>query len=166
MKDISLTYIETPLGSMIAYATDFGVCMLDFHDSDKLNIKLKSMNKNMLCNIVNAETPILKNLKSELEEYFTGKRQQFTVPLHLVGSDFQKAVWNELLKIPFGKTTSYKQIAENIGNIKAVRAVANANACNKISLIVPCHRVIGSDGSLTGYAGGLDRKSRLLKLEK
>ena len=165
MTEINRINIETPLGLMYACATDRGVCLLEFYDRKKIDTQFESLKKHLAINILENETPILKNLKIELLEYFAGKRQNFSVPLHLVGGDFQKKVWNELLKIPFGKTVSYKQLAENVGNSKAVRAVANANAANKIAVIVPCHRVIGSNGSLTGYAGGLDRKLNLLKLE-
>ena len=112
------------------------------------------------------ESPFFAQLKTELKEYFEGKRREFSVPIELVGTDFQKKVWAELLKIPYGKTISYKQLAERVGNSNASRAVANANGMNKISLIVPCHRVIGADGSLTGYASGLERKRFVLDLEK
>lgn len=101
----------------------------------------------------------------ELTEYFLGKRKQFTVPLHLVGTEFQKKVWRALLEVPYGKTVTYKDIAKKIGNPKALRAVGMANNKNKIPIIVPCHRVIGSDGKLTGYAAGLSIKEKLLKLE-
>jgi len=104
-------------------------------------------------------------IKQQLEEYFTRKRQVFNLPLDLQGTEFQKNVWNELLKIPFGKTISYKELSLRMGNLKAIRAVAAANGANPVSIIVPCHRVIGSDGSLTGYAGGLWRKKWLLEFE-
>ncbi len=101
----------------------------------------------------------------QLDEYFNKKRQVFDLPLDLQGTEFQKRVWNELLKIPFGKTVSYKELTLRLGDIKAIRAVATANGANPVSIIVPCHRVIGSDGSLTGYAGGLWRKKWLLEHE-
>jgi methylated-DNA-[protein]-cysteine S-methyltransferase len=101
----------------------------------------------------------------QLDEYFNKKREIFDLPLDLQGTEFQKRVWNELLKIPFGKTTSYKELTLKLGDIKAIRAVAAANGANPVSIIVPCHRVIGSDGSLTGYAGGLWRKKWLLEHE-
>jgi methylated-DNA-[protein]-cysteine S-methyltransferase len=101
----------------------------------------------------------------QLDEYFNNKREAFDLKLDLKGTDFQKKVWEELLKIPFGKTISYKDLSLKLGNVKAIRAVAAANGANPVSIIVPCHRVIGSDGSLTGYAGGLWRKRWLLDLE-
>jgi len=166
MVKINLTHIETPVGAMIACATDTGVCLLEFTERKKMDSQMASMKKLLNGRIEEKETPILENLKNELSEYFAGKRQQFTVPLIFAGTEFQKKVWNELLKIPYGKTISYKQEAINMGHEKAVRAVANANGCNKISIIVPCHRVIGSDGSLTGYASGVERKQWLLNHEK
>lgn len=102
----------------------------------------------------------------QLDEYFSGERQQFDVPLMPVGTDFQKIVWNELLKIPFGATLSYREIARLTGRTEAVRAVANAIGVNGLSIFIPCHRVVGADGSLTGYAGGLPAKRILLELEK
>lgn len=102
----------------------------------------------------------------ELEEYFSGKRKEFTFKLNPTGTDFQKRVWQELLKIPFGKTTSYLDLSKKLGDVKAIRAVASANGKNPLWIVVPCHRVIGSDGSLTGYAGGLWRKQWLLEHEK
>ena len=105
------------------------------------------------------------NAIAQLEEYFNGKRQEFDIPLLFVGTDFQKKVWNQLLSIPFGKTISYGEMARQIGMPKAVRAVANANGANSISIFAPCHRVIGTDHTLTGYGGGLAAKEYLLKLE-
>lgn len=102
----------------------------------------------------------------QLSEYFDGKRKKFDLPLHVEGSEFQKQVWNALRKIPYGETRSYKDIAEYIGNPKAVRAVGMANNKNPIVIILPCHRVIGSNGKLVGYAGGLDKKTWLLDLER
>ena len=107
-----------------------------------------------------------EQLEKELEEYFEGKRKDFTVPLAPVGTDFQKNVWEILRTIPYGTTRSYQQQADILGNPKAVRAVANANGLNKISIIIPCHRVIGSNGTLTGYGGVIWRKQKLLELEK
>jgi len=109
--------------------------------------------------------PTLQTCVQQLDEYFQGQRREFTVPLQLSGSDFQRRVWNELLKIPFGVTRSYLEIAEALGARNAVRAVGLANGQNPIAVIVPCHRVIGSDGSLTGYGGGLWRKQWLLEHE-
>jgi len=115
---------------------------------------------------VQAETPVIKKAAAQIEEYLSGKRKRFTLPLVMHGTEFQLAVWRALQDIPYGETRSYKEIAAAIGRPKAVRAVGMANNCNPISIIVPCHRVIGHDGSLVGYGGGLPLKQRLLNLEK
>ena len=112
-----------------------------------------------------SDDPYLFGIFSQLEEYFAGTRKKFDVPLDLEGTDFQKKVWEELKKIPYGKTISYKTLAEKLGDVKSIRAVGKANGQNPIAIIIPCHRVIGSNGSLTGYAGGLDIKEKLLHLE-
>lgn len=108
----------------------------------------------------------IKECTNQLKEYFAGKRKEFTVKLNPSGTDFQKKVWNELLKIPFGKTRTYIAMAKKLGDEKVIRAAASANGKNPIAIIIPCHRVIGSDGSLVGYAGGLERKQKLLELEQ
>lgn len=112
------------------------------------------------------ETPLLKKANHELQEYLSGKRKEFDLPLAPQGTEFQQKVWEELCKIPYGRTCSYKDIAENIGNKKAYRAVGMANNKNPIPIFIPCHRVIGADGSLTGYGGGLEIKEKLLEIEK
>lgn len=111
------------------------------------------------------DDPYLFGVFTQLREYFSGERKSFNVPLDLEGTDFQKKVWEELQKIPFGKTISYKTLSENLGDVKAIRAVGKANGQNPVAIIVPCHRVIGADGSLIGYACGLDIKEKLLQLE-
>ena len=115
--------------------------------------------------ILDGTSEIIEKTAKELDEFFAGKRRVFDIPLLFVGTDFQKAVWNELLKIPYGKTISYGEMAQRLGMPKAVRAVANANGANAISILAPCHRVIGSDHSLTGYGGGLAAKRMLLEIE-
>jgi methylated-DNA-[protein]-cysteine S-methyltransferase len=115
---------------------------------------------------VKAETPLIKKAAAQIDEYLTGKRKKFTLPLVMHGTEFQTAVWRALQDIPYGETRSYKEIAAAIGRPKAVRAVGMANNRNPISIIVPCHRVIGHDGSLVGYGGGLPLKQRLLELEQ
>jgi methylated-DNA-[protein]-cysteine S-methyltransferase len=109
---------------------------------------------------------ILEKTREQLDEYLNGDRREFDVPLLMVGTYFQKSVWNALLKVSYGATSTYLQLAKDINNEKAVRAVANANGANSIGVIIPCHRIIGSDGELVGYGGGLAIKKRLLKLEK
>ena len=165
-KIVDLKRIETPLGTMIACANENGICMLEFSDRKALPTELKDISKHFDANIVQGENPHFKTLEKELEEYFEGKLKDFIVPLAPVGTDFQKKVWEILRTIPYGTTRSYQQQADILGNPKAVRAVANANGLNKISIIIPCHRVIGSNGTLTGYGGGIWRKQKLLELEK
>jgi len=165
-KIINLKRIETPLGTMIACSDENGICMLEFSDRKALPTELKDISKYFNANIIQGENPHFKTLEKELSEYFAGNLKNFTVPLSPVGTEFQKNVWKVLRKIPYGTTRSYAQQAEILGNPKAVRAVANANGLNKISIIIPCHRVIGSDGKLTGYGGGIWRKQKLLELEK
>ncbi len=143
--------IKTPLG----FAKIMG---------DKNGItNIKIMDEEM--EISNSIPKLLQNVVSELEEYFTCKRTIFTFPINPNGTDFQKKVWQELRNIPFGKTISYQELSIKLGDVKAIRAVANANGKNPLWIVVPCHRVIGSDGSLTGYAGGLWRKKWLLEYE-
>ena len=120
----------------------------------------------MDANILQGENIHFEKLESELTEYFKGNLTDFTVPLTPVGTDFQKKVWEVLREIPYGSTRTYQQQANALGSPKSVRAVANANGLNKISILIPCHRVIGSDGTLTGYGGGIWRKQKLLELEK
>ena len=165
-KVVDLKRIETPLGTMIACADENGICMLEFSDRKALPTELKEISKHFNANIIQGENPHFKILEQELVEYFAGKRQIFTVPLSLVGTAFQKKVWEVLRGIPYGTTRSYQQQANILGNPKAVRAVANANGLNKISIIIPCHRVIGTNGTLTGYGGGIWRKQKLLELEQ
>ena len=165
-KVIDLKRIETPLGTMVACADENGICMLEFSDRKALPTELKEISKHFNANIIQGENPHFESLERELSEYFEGKRLDFTVPLSPVGTDFQKKVWEILRQIPYGTTRSYQDQANILGNPKAVRAVANANGLNKISIIIPCHRVIGTNGTLTGYGGGIWRKQKLLELEK
>lgn len=164
--NISLNHIETPLGKMIVCATNKGICLLEFIDRKKLDGQFEKLSKELNATIIEEECMHFDLLRKELNAYFNNELKEFTVPLDLVGTEFQKKVWQALLTIPYGKTTSYMQQSEAIGNPLSVRAVANANGMNKIAIIVPCHRVIGSNGKLTGYAGGLERKRALLNLEK
>jgi len=163
---VYLKKIETPIGAMIAGATDEGICLLEFENRKMLPLELKQLSKELGAAILEGENQHFKQLEAELKDYFMGKLKEFNVPLALIGSEFQKKVWRVLLTIPYGKTRSYKEQAITIGNADAVRAVAHANGMNKISIIIPCHRVIGSNGQLVGYGGGLWRKKYLLGLEQ
>lgn len=144
--------IMTPIGSMLAIADDYALTCLDFEDG---NLEVE-----------NSQHPILLQLESELGEYFRRERKEFDIPLSPAGTTFQRAVYNTLLKIPYGTTLSYADEAKIFGNSKATRAVANANGKNPISILIPCHRVISSSGGIGGYSGGVWRKEFLLSLEK
>lgn len=163
---INIMRIETPLGTMFAGAVEQGICLLEFSDRKMLETELKSLSKLLNANIIQGANHHFDLLKQELDEYFEGKRKEFTVPLFTVGTEFQISVWKELQRIPYGTTRSYLKQATALGKPAAVRAVANANGMNRIAIIIPCHRVIGEDGSPTGYGGGIWRKKWLLNLEK
>ena len=165
-KIIYIKRVETPIGVMFAAANDKGICMFEFSDRKSLEKEMKSISKTFGADIIRGENKHINLLEKELALYFDGKLKEFTVPLSLSGTDFQKAVWNELRRIPYAKTLTYAGQAAAIGKPEAVRAVANANGRNKISIVIPCHRVIGSNGELTGYGGGLWRKKFLLDLEQ
>ncbi len=162
---INLARIETDLGSMIAGATDKGICMLEFADCKLLEMELKQLSASLKAPLVQGDNIYFGALRKQLEQYFKGELRVFDIPLDLVGTEFQKQVWLGLLQIPYGSTTTYAKQAEQLDKPSAVRAVANANGKNKISIILPCHRVIGTDGTLTGYGGGIWRKKKLLELE-
>lgn len=165
-KNKIITYgYESLCGVLLLGSIGDNLCLCDWQVE-----KHRSHVDNRLKRVLHAEfeegsSPVIVEAIRQLNEYFAGKRKEFDVPLLFVGTDFQKTVWNELLKIPYGKTISYGEMARNIGMPKAVRAVANANGANSMSIFAPCHRVIGSDKSLTGYGGGLEAKEYLLKLE-
>ncbi len=162
---IDLCRLETPLGTMVACATGNGICLLEFTDRKMLETEFKTLAKLLNAHILPGDNPYFPILKKQLSEYFDGERQAFTVPIFSPGTDFQNDVWTCLRTIPYGETRSYLQQATAIKKTLAVRAVANANGMNRICIIIPCHRVVGSDGSLTGFGGGLWRKRWLLDLE-
>jgi AraC family transcriptional regulator of adaptative response/methylated-DNA-[protein]-cysteine methyltransferase len=162
---ISIARILTPLGPMLAGATDEGICLLEFVDRRMLETQIKRLKKYLHAELVPGNNKCFYELSHQLKEYFDGKRKVFDVPLHIPGTEFQLQVWEELQKIPYGKTRSYKNQAIELKNPRAVRAVARANGDNRIAIIIPCHRVIGNSGKLVGYGGGIWRKQYLLKLE-
>lgn len=155
MDELQVTYYHSPLGLLKIAGTDDFISEVSFHDSTE-NMTPASPQP----------SPMLINCVEQLIQYFNGERRNFELPLNQPGTSFQQGVWNELVAIPFAKTISYLDLARRTGDTKATRAVANANGRNNIAIIVPCHRVIGSNGELTGYAGGLKRKKWLLDLEK
>ena len=158
--------IDTPLGPFLAGAMDSAVCLLEFTDSDRVELQLASVCRSLNAVAQPGDHPLLEALAFELGEYFNGARCAFSVPLRPPGSAFQQAVWNALRAVPYGETRSYTQVAVMLGAPRASRAVGAANGRNPISILIPCHRLVGSDGSLTGYGGGLWRKQRLLDLER
>ncbi len=162
---IDLCRIETPLGTMIACATEQGVCLLEFTDRKMLETELKTLAKMLNAHILPGPNVHFQRLKQELEQYFSGTLKQFSVPLFSPGTNFQQEVWEQLRQIPYGETRSYSQQAVAINKHSAIRAVASANGMNRLCILIPCHRVIGADGSLTGFGGGLWRKRWLLELE-
>lgn len=159
--------IASPIGTLLAAVSSKGLCLLEFADvEDRLKRHVNQLEKNMETRISFGESALIQQLKNQLTEYFNGKRKTFDIALDFHGTEFQTNAWDALLKIPYGETRSYKDQAIAIHKPTAVRAVAGANNRNKISIVIPCHRVIGKNGSMTGYGGELWRKEFLLKLEK
>jgi len=166
MNQINIQYYKTTIGELILGSFDKRLCLLDFRYR-KMRITVDNRIKNGLkTEFIEQDDEILEQTRKQLDEYLNGDRKEFDIPLLMVGSDFQKSVWNALMKVSYGATSTYLQLAKDINNKKAVRAVASANGANSIGLIIPCHRIIGSDGKLVGYGGGLPVKKRLLKLEQ
>lgn len=160
------SWIESPLGPLVAGATSKGICLLEFSDRRMLEAQIKTLKTRFKCAIVPGSNEWLEMVAIELTEYFAGRRKQFTVPLIYPGAPFEERVWNGLLRIPYGETRSYEALATEIGAPRAQRAVGRANGMNRIAILIPCHRVVNKDGKLGGYGGGLWRKQRLLDLER
>ena len=169
MKQTSTIYFSTlhsSVGWLTLARTKKGLCRIDFGREETGLKRLRSWaQKHFLNNRIARDDQALADVKAQLEQYFAGKRKAFDCELQLIGTAFQKMVWSALMDIPYGEVRSYKEVAQAIGSPKAVRAVGSANHCNTISIIVPCHRVIGSNGALIGYASGLEKKRKLLALE-
>jgi AraC family transcriptional regulator of adaptative response/methylated-DNA-[protein]-cysteine methyltransferase len=162
---VRMAWIESPVGPLITGATDQGVCFLEFTDRRRLEAQVEKLKKLFPMGVVPGENKYLKLLREELTLYFEGRLREFKVPLIYPGTPFQERVWNELLRIPYGETRSYEQMAQNIGKPEAIRAAASANGMNRIAILIPCHRVVNKSGKLGGYGGGLWRKQFLLNLE-
>jgi AraC family transcriptional regulator, regulatory protein of adaptative response / methylated-DNA-[protein]-cysteine methyltransferase len=160
-----LSRLETPLGAMVAGAYGGRLCLLEFADRRALETEIKDLERRLGTKALPGRSALHDEAQRQLGEYFGGTRKAFELPLLYPGSDFERAVWEALMAIPYGETRSYGAQAVSLGRPEAVRAVAGANGRNRIALVIPCHRVIGADGSLTGYAGGLERKRFLLELE-
>lgn len=163
---ITVTRILTPLGPMLAGVAGEGICLLEFTDRKMLETQISRLARLFTAGFITGTHVLLDQLELQLQEYFQGERIQFTVPLSPSGTKFQLRAWKFLRDIPYGETRTYLEQARAIGNSNATRAVARANGDNRIAIIIPCHRVIGSDGKLTGYGGGLWRKKYLLDLER
>lgn len=163
--EIIVKRYSSPCGELLLGSYGDSLCMCDWLTEKHLELADRRLERALKAQTVEGTSAVIGNAARQLDEYFSGNRSEFDVPLLFAGTDFQKTVWNALLEIPYGKTVSYKELARKIAMPDAVRAVANANGANSISIFAPCHRVIGSDGSLTGYGGGLDKKRFLLDLE-
>ncbi|MCB0403023.1 MAG: methylated-DNA--[protein]-cysteine S-methyltransferase [Flavobacteriales bacterium] len=165
LKKIYTSSFSSPLGEIHIGATDKGLCLLEFGVPERIEQHFNQFNKYWEVVQSDQKCGLLDEAENQLHAYFRKDLQRFNLPFDLVGTDFQLNVWNELLQIPYGRTRSYKEQAIALGNLKAIRAVATANGQNRIAIIIPCHRVIGSDGSLVGFGGELWRKKALLDLE-
>jgi len=163
---IKVTRTATPLGPMLMGATADALVLLEFVDRRQLAAQIHRIGRRTGAVFVPDESAIGELASEQVREYFDGSRRAFDLPLQLVGSSFEREVWEALLEIPFGETRSYADIARRVGRRAAVRAVGRANGMNALAVLVPCHRVVGSDGRLVGYGGGLWRKERLLELER
>ena len=165
MNVIKIQYYKTKIGELILGSFNNKLCILDFRYRKMRSTVDKRIKKGLDAEFIEREDEILEETKKQIDEYLSGERKEFEIPILMIGSDFQKQVWQELLNVKYGETVSYLELAKRINNEKAVRAVASANGANAIGLIIPCHRIIESNGGLGGYAGGVPVKKRLLKIE-
>lgn len=160
------TTIDTPLCPMRAATTDRGICLLEMGSPERRSRETSELESAFDEKMIDGTHPLLDQLAGELNAYFTGDLQQFSVPLDTPGTEWRQRVWNELVQIPFGETLSYGELASRLGNPGGSRAVGLANGKNRVSIVIPCHRVIASDGTLHGYGGGLERKRWLIDHEQ
>lgn len=165
VKPVNTGYFETPYGELILGSHSKRLCLCDWRERDNRAQIDARLQRGVLGKFIERDDDLLRETRRQLDQYFARERKQFELPLLMIGSPFQRMVWNRLCEIPYGQTASYLDVAEALGNAQAVRAVASANGANAISIIVPCHRVVGSSGKLVGYAGGLETKAKLLRLE-
>lgn len=163
---LARTTIDTPLGPMVAGASARALVLLEFADPATLERQLDRARRALGSSLEEGDNDVLEQARGELADYFAGRRRVFDVPIEAPGSEFQRSVWRGLLEIPYGETRSYTEQARAIGRPDAVRAVARANGGNRIAIVIPCHRVLGASGQLTGYAGEVWRKRALLDLER
>lgn len=166
MNQVNIKHHKTKYGELTIASFDNQLCMLDWrYRKMRKSIDTRIL-KGLHAEFIEKDTPVIEETIKQLDEYFNLQRKEFDLPLLMVGTSFQKNVWNALINVPYSTTSTYLQLAKDISNEKAVRAVANANGANAMSIIIPCHRIIGTNGELTGYAGGLPTKKRLLDLEQ
>jgi methylated-DNA-[protein]-cysteine S-methyltransferase len=166
MNQINTRYHSTQIGELILGSFRDRLCLLDFAEREVEGPVEDRVGRLLNAELIEQDDEVLGETIRQLDEYLEGQRRRFEIPMSMVGTDFQRRVWKALMRIPYGATSTYGQIAADIGSPRAVRAVGNANKANPISIIVPCHRVIGSNGELVGYGGGLPLKKRLLELEQ
>ena len=164
-NQINIQYYKSLVGEMLLGSYDNKLCIADWKYRKMRTTIDNRIQKGLKVEYVEESSEVITKTIKQMEEYFNLERKEFSIPLLLVGTDFQKSVWQGLIETPFGTTSSYLELSKRIGNEKAVRAVASANGANSIAILVPCHRIIGSNGALVGYAGGLDVKKRLLEIE-
>lgn len=165
MNRISVDYYLTPFGELLLGAYNSRLCICDWKYRKQRSLVDARITEGLEATMEPEETEVIVRTKMQLEEYFQGKRKIFDIPLLLVGTDFQKRVWEGLQQIPFGGKETYAGLAARLGDVRAIRAVANANGANALSILVPCHRIVGANGEMVGYAGGITAKKRLLDLE-
>jgi methylated-DNA-[protein]-cysteine S-methyltransferase len=165
MESVNLIEFKTIYGVLILGEYKNQLCICDWKYRKMRTIIDKRISIGLDAELIINETAFLKDVKNQLQKYFDKQLKVFEIPLLFVGTNFQKSVWQQLLQIPYGISISYKTLSNRINNLEAIRAVASANGANAISIVVPCHRVVGSNGELTGYAGGIETKKKLLLLE-
>jgi AraC family transcriptional regulator of adaptative response/methylated-DNA-[protein]-cysteine methyltransferase len=162
---ITLSWIRSAAGPLVVGATEEAVCLLEFSDRRMLESQLRTLRRRFHAALLPGTNRLVRALQQQLNEYFSGERREFSIPLSFPGTAFQKKVWSSLLDIPYGSTCSYQDVARKVGHPRAVRAVGTANGMNRIAILIPCHRVVNANGELGGYGGGLWRKRMLLELE-
>ena len=165
MNKISIQTYKSPIGELLLGSYEGKLCLADFKYRRMRTSIDNRIQKGLKAEYIEQSSEVIEETIKEMKEYFVGERKDFDIPLLMVGTDFQKSVWEGLIQVPYGTTASYLELSRNIGNEKAVRAVASANGANAIAILIPCHRIIGSNGDLVGYAGGLPVKRQLLDLE-
>ena len=166
MNQVHIHYYKTNIGELVLGSFDGKLCILDYRYRKMRAAVDNRILRGLNSEFIEREDEVIESVRKQIDEYLIRARTAFDIPMLMVGTDFQKAVWNALLKIPYGTTSTYSQLAKDIGQEKAVRAVAGANGANSMSLVIPCHRIIESNGGLGGYGGGIAVKKRLLRLER